>query len=101
MSDGFRSEEVDAVEAPPKARVVLDTDTDAERKRDYLAGFLAQKPQADSPGEPGGATYEAIVDALNPVNVTTMRGSSYDAGDMRSYMQTFIYFAQHQLADKE
>ncbi len=33
------------------------------------------------------------------VNVTTMRGDSYDAGDMRSYMQAFIYFAEHQLRD--
>ena len=32
------------------------------------------------------------------VNVTTMRGDSYDAGDMRSYMQAFIYFAEQQLA---
>lgn len=35
------------------------------------------------------------------VNVTTMRGASYDAGDMRSYMQAFIYFAEQQLADDE
>ncbi|MGP5210953.1 UTP--glucose-1-phosphate uridylyltransferase [Psychrobacter alimentarius] len=35
------------------------------------------------------------------VNVTTMRGDSYDAGDMRSYMQAFIYFAEQQLADDE
>ncbi|MGR3899761.1 UTP--glucose-1-phosphate uridylyltransferase [Psychrobacter sp. 1176_08] len=35
------------------------------------------------------------------VNVTTMRGDSYDAGDMRSYMQAFIYFAQQQLVDDE
>lgn len=35
------------------------------------------------------------------VNVTTMRGASYDAGDMRSYMQAFIYFAQQQLANEE
>ena len=35
------------------------------------------------------------------VNVTTMRGDSYDAGDMHSYMQAFIYFAQQQLADDE
>ncbi|BFM01539.1 UTP--glucose-1-phosphate uridylyltransferase GalU [Psychrobacter alimentarius] len=35
------------------------------------------------------------------VNVTTMRGVSYDAGDMRSYMKAFIYFAQQQLADDE
>jgi len=32
------------------------------------------------------------------VSVTTMRGDSYDAGDMRSYMQAFIYFAEQQLA---
>lgn len=35
------------------------------------------------------------------VNVTTMRGKSYDAGDMRSYMQAFIYFAEQQLAEDE
>ena len=35
------------------------------------------------------------------VNVTTMRGDSYDAGDMRSYMQAFIYFAQQQLTNDE
>lgn len=35
------------------------------------------------------------------VNVTTMRGASYDAGDMRSYMKAFVYFAQQQLADDE
>ncbi|WP_201508397.1 UTP--glucose-1-phosphate uridylyltransferase [Psychrobacter alimentarius] len=35
------------------------------------------------------------------VNVTTMRGDSYDAGDMRSYIQAFIYFAEQQLADDE
>lgn len=35
------------------------------------------------------------------VNVTTMRGNSYDTGDMRSYMQAFIYFAQKQLAVDE
>ncbi|MGO2385642.1 MAG: UTP--glucose-1-phosphate uridylyltransferase [Psychrobacter sp.] len=35
------------------------------------------------------------------VHVTTMRGNSYDAGDMRSYMQAFIYFAEQQLTDDE
>jgi UTP--glucose-1-phosphate uridylyltransferase len=35
------------------------------------------------------------------VNVTTMCGDSYDAGDMRSYMQAFIYFAEQQLANEE
>ena len=36
-------------------QVVMETDSDAERKRDYLAGFLAQKPQVDAPGERVGA----------------------------------------------
>jgi metal-sulfur cluster biosynthetic enzyme len=67
MSDRFEIEEVDAVASPPKARVVMETDSDAERKRDYLAGFLAQKPQVDSPGEPGGAVYDAIIDALKEI----------------------------------
>ncbi|MGP5658267.1 UTP--glucose-1-phosphate uridylyltransferase [Psychrobacter celer] len=42
------------------------------------------------------------IDALiseSGVNVTTMRGDSYDAGDMRSYMQAFVYFAERQLTD--
>lgn len=44
------------------------------------------------------------IDALiskHGVNVTTMLGDSYDAGDMQSYMQAFIYFAQQQLAINE
>ena len=40
-------EEVDAVEAPPKARVERRRRETFERKRDYLEGFLAQKPAAD------------------------------------------------------
>lgn len=44
------------------------------------------------------------VDALisqQGVEVTTMLGRSYDAGDMRSYMQAFIYFAERQLSSDE
>ena len=40
------------------------------------------------------------IDALishQGVEVTTMLGNSYDAGDMKSYMQAFIYFAEQQL----
>src|SRR3546814_7750760 len=44
-------EEVDAVEAPPKARVESAAET-FERKRDYLEGFLAQPPPPVSGGEP-------------------------------------------------
>ena len=59
---------------------------------DYLANTTA------SVG--GEIQLTDAIDALiseHGVNVTTMRGDSYDAGDMRSYMQAFIYFAQQQL----
>jgi len=80
MSDRFEIEEVDAVQSPPKARVVLDTDGDAERKRDYLAGFLAQKPQVDLAGEPGGAVYDAIIDALKDIYDPEIPVNIYDLG---------------------
>ncbi|WP_230658196.1 UTP--glucose-1-phosphate uridylyltransferase [Psychrobacter sp. I-STPA10] len=40
---------------------------------------------------------DALISAQG-VQVTTMKGNSFDAGDMTSYMQAFIYFAQKQLA---
>ena len=46
MSDTIRIEEVDAVETPPRARV---DDAAEPRQRDYLSGFLQQKPQGDAP----------------------------------------------------
>ena len=60
---------------------------------DYLANTTA------SVG--GEIQLTDAIDALiseHGVSVTTMRGDSYDAGDMRSYMQAFIYFAEQQLA---
>ena len=59
---------------------------------DYLANTTA------SVG--GEIQLTDAIDALisqQGVEVTTMLGDSYDAGDMRSYMQAFIYFAQQQL----
>lgn len=80
MSNELDIEEVKAVTAPPKARVVLDDDSHAERKRDYLEGFLAQKPQADAPGEPGGATYDAIIEALKDIYDPEIPVNIYDLG---------------------
>ena len=60
---------------------------------------------ADTKASVGGEIQ--LTDAIDAliseygVNVTTMRGASYDAGDMRSYMKAFVYFAQQQLADDE
>ena len=63
---------------------------------DYLANTTA------SVG--GEIQLTDAIDALisqQGVEVTTMLGRSYDAGDMRSYMQAFIYFAERQLNSDE
>jgi len=78
----FQVEEVDGVETPPRARVE-DVETPAEkleRKRDYLEGFLAQKPQGDNPTAPGGALYESVVDALREIYDPEIPVNIYDLG---------------------
>lgn len=63
---------------------------------DYLANTTA------SVG--GEIQLTDAIDALisqQGVEVTTMLGRSYDAGDMRSYMQAFTYFAERQLNSDE
>ena len=78
----FKVEEVDAVETPPRARVE-DAETPAEkleRKRDYLEGFLAQKPQDENPTQPGGALYESVVDALREIYDPEIPVNIYDLG---------------------
>ena len=78
----FKVEEVDGVENPPRARVE-DAQSPAdklERKRDYLEGFLAQAPRRDNPGEPGGALYEAVVDALREIFDPEIPVNIYDLG---------------------
>lgn len=73
-------EEVDAVAAPPKARVEETPHQTFERKRDYLDGFLAQKPVDAPAGEPGGATYDAIIDALKDIYDPEIPVNIYDLG---------------------
>ena len=63
-------EEVEGVEPPRRARVEEAVETAAEkleRKRDYLEGFLAEKPAAAAPGVPGGDIYEGVVAALKEI----------------------------------
>ena len=82
MSEPIRIEEVDHVDAPPKARVeaaVPLRDT-FERKRDYLDGFLSQKPAVETPGEVGGTLYEAVVDALKDIFDPEIPVNIYDLG---------------------
>jgi FeS assembly SUF system protein len=79
-------EEVDGVAPPPRARV---DDAPAEgagvresfeRKRDYLEGFLSQKPAPVSGGEPGGALYEAVIEALKEIYDPEIPVNIYDLG---------------------
>mgnify|MGYP000176759400 CR=1 FL=1 len=69
---------------PPRARVsdaVEETPRETlERKRDYLEGFLREKPKAASPAEPGGALYEAVVDALKDIYDPEIPVNIYDLG---------------------
>ena len=72
-------EEVSAVAPPPKARVSDVVDT-FERKKDYLAGFLAQAPAEPAPIEPGGDLYEAVIDALKEIYDPEIPVNIYDLG---------------------
>ena len=77
-------EEVSEAPSPPKARV---EDAEApretfERKRDYLEGFLAQKPATAeaAPVEPGGDLYEAVIEALKDIYDPEIPVNIYDLG---------------------
>jgi FeS assembly SUF system protein len=67
----------EAPPAPPKARV---EDASEDRPRDYLSGFLAEKPQPLSGNEPGGALYEAVIDALKEIYDPEIPVNIYDLG---------------------
>lgn len=91
-----------------------------------VAGFVEKPSLADAPSklavvgryvfsnrifdylaqtQPSVGSEIQLTDAIDAlistegVNVTTMRGDSFDAGDMTSYMRAFIYFAERQLND--
>ena len=78
-------EEVDAVDPTPRARVEdapIETSPREtyERKRDYLEGFLSQKPEPTPAGEPGGEVYDAVVDALKDIYDPEIPVNIYDLG---------------------
>jgi FeS assembly SUF system protein len=67
-------EEVDKVETPPRARVT----PDFERKRDYLAGFLAEQPK-----EVSGSSQElvdSVVEALKSIYDPEIPVDIYELG---------------------
>lgn len=88
----YEIEQVENVTAPPKARVDdaqsgvgSGAETPAQtlaRKRDYLDGFLAQQPQGVGvgAGEPGGALYEAVIDALKEIYDPEIPVNIYELG---------------------
>jgi FeS assembly SUF system protein len=84
---GIEVEEVDGVEPPRRAKVEDVAESPAEtlgdkleRKRDYLEGFLAQKPEGLSPGQPGGDIYEGVITALREIFDPEIPVNIYDLG---------------------
>ena len=80
-------EEVSEVAAPPKVRVEAPSPFEAEsmgekvtRKRDYLEGFLAKKPDEVSATETGGSIQEAIVEELKTIFDPEIPVNIYDLG---------------------
>jgi FeS assembly SUF system protein len=72
----IKIELVDSVPTPPKARVESATET-LERKKDYLEGFLAQKPAAEPEG---GDLYESVIAALKEIYDPEIPVNIYDLG---------------------
>ena len=78
----FEIEEVEGIAPPPRARVDLD-ETPADklaRKRDYLDGFLSAKPPEVSADQPGGAIYDAVIDALKEIYDPEIPVNIYELG---------------------
>ena len=69
-------EQVDAVETPARARVT----PEFERKRDYLAGFLAEKKPDPDPATANGALVESIVEALKSIYDPEIPVDIYELG---------------------
>jgi FeS assembly SUF system protein len=76
--NNIKIEEVDSVEAPPKARVETPAAT-LERKKDYLEGFLAQKAPV-TVAEGDEALTEAVVAALKEIYDPEIPVNIYDLG---------------------
>jgi FeS assembly SUF system protein len=73
-------EEVTEVAAPPRAQVEESATDKLERKRDYLEGFLTEKPRDVPPGAPGGELYEEVIAALKDIFDPEIPVNIYDLG---------------------
>jgi FeS assembly SUF system protein len=72
----IETEQVDAVPTPPRARV---TET-FERKRDYLAGFLAGDKAEEPQGGAGSDLQAAVVEALKSIYDPEIPVDIYELG---------------------
>ena len=72
----IETEEVDAATRPPRARVT----PDFERKKDYLAGFLAGEPTEESKGGPGSDLQATVVEALKSIYDPEIPVDIYELG---------------------
>jgi FeS assembly SUF system protein len=75
----YEVEEVDGVSPPPKVRVETAAET-FERKKDYLEGFLAQRPREEAAAEPGGQLYEQVIEALKEIYDPEIPVNIYELG---------------------
>ena len=84
MTEHIKVEKVESVAKPPRTRVDLaDVETPSaklERKKDYLEGFLAEKPEGIAPGAPGGDIYEGVISALKEIFDPEIPVNIYDLG---------------------
>jgi FeS assembly SUF system protein len=72
----IETEQVEAVQAPPRARV---TET-FERKKDYLAGFLAGEKEGEPAAGAGSDLQSAVVDVLKSVYDPEIPVDIYELG---------------------
>jgi len=74
-------EEVTDVAKPPKARVEAESPAETfERKRDYLAGFLAEQPAEPAAHGAGGDLQAAIVETLKSIYDPEIPVDIYELG---------------------
>ena len=72
----IETEEVEAVDTPRRARVT----PEFERKRDYLAGFLAGDKEEAPKGGPGGDLQAAVIEVLKSIYDPEIPVDIYELG---------------------
>jgi FeS assembly SUF system protein len=77
----IEAEEVANVAPPPRARVTPEAPSETfERKRDYLAGFLAGEKEEQPAGGPGSDLQATVVEALKSIYDPEIPVDIYELG---------------------